>query len=107
MGVQQFLKQALKASLPTFDAEDVVFGEVTVQAVINEGSDAGQLGEGADIPNRLLTITFPADALAKPPIPGAVATARGRQWQVASEPPVHAGQIAITLTLEEPAKRKR
>src|SRR5690606_34761352 len=86
MGVQQFVKAALKSSLSTFDAESITIGASTIKAVIDDIESNTQSGVGAKHSERTLVVTFPADAISTIPKSGDSVTARGMTWQIHSEP---------------------
>ncbi len=62
MGVHSFLKSALKASMSTFDAEEITIGSTKLKAIIDEATGSNPLGTGATNNERTMTIQFPADS---------------------------------------------
>lgn len=96
-----------RRSLPTMDAEEVVFAAGPVQAVIDEVEAGRVLGRGADGIPRAIVVKFPAGVLSKLPKAGERFTARGQQWQIPAEnDAVKSGQIAVEVRGEEPEKRR-
>lgn len=109
MGVQQFLKAALKASMPVFDEESITIGGSTFGAIIDETASRNELGKGASLNERTLVVQFPADSYTGALKSGQFVTARGLQWQIDANDPgaVRRGQIATTLVLVEPERGKQ
>lgn len=107
MGVQDFLKSALAASLDTFDAETVTIGGTDISAIIDEKQHANPLGAGAKKAERTLTVQFAASAYTDPLTSGQSVDARGETWQISAEDgAIRKGQIATTLILVEPERRR-
>jgi hypothetical protein len=104
MGVQQFIKAALSASLEIMDAEPVIIGDETKKGVIGETEAVLDLMEGGDSNRRSITVVFPANAFTTLPRSGGRATARGETWQIRD---VESGPAALRITLEEPERRRR
>lgn len=106
MGVQQFVKNAFKQSLSTFDAEEITIKGQIVRAVLDDTQRSNAAGRGATNNERTLTVTFPPDAITHRPRSGDYIQARGEKWQISSESgSIRIGQAAITLILVEPEHR--
>jgi hypothetical protein len=103
MGVQSFIKSALKSSLGVMDAEPVTIGDATALAVIDMTDSAMTLDIGGDDNRRSLRAIFAADAFATLPKSGQRATCRGKTWKIIE---VDSGQAVLSITLEEPDRRK-
>lgn len=107
MGVQSFVKTAFASCLSTFDAESITVSGVAVSAVIDETASSNALGAGAKKGERGITVQFPSGTLTTTPKSGDTCVARGETWQVsADEGAVRIGQIATTLELVEPGRRR-
>lgn len=107
MGVQDFLKSAMASSLDTFDAETITIGSTDISAIIDETTHANPLGVGTKNKERTLTVQFLASAYTDPLTSGQSVTARGETWQISAEDgAISEGQIAITLVLVEPERRR-
>ena len=107
MNVQSFLKSALKVSLPMLGAETIIIAGKSIQAVEDETHHSNSLGIAAVDSERMLVVKFPADAFRGAITSGMAVTARGQSWQVSSDPDaIRKGQIATTLILIEPERRK-
>lgn len=102
MGVQSFIRGALKSSLHHFDPETVTIGGVSASAVIDTTDSGRDLDIGGDNLPRTIRATFAADAFPAPPKAGAKATTRGRAWKITE---VESGLAGLHLTLEEIGKR--
>lgn len=103
MGIQSFIKAALKSSLSTFDAETVTIGEQSGSAVIDMTDASMSLDMGGDDNQRSLRAVFAVDAFDPLPKSGQRATCRGRIWKIAE---VDTGQAVLSITLTEPDKRR-
>lgn len=104
MGVQSFIRAALKSSLTKLEAEDVTIGSETASAIIDTDTQSLDLDIGGDNLPRELRCTFAADAFSATIKSGMRATARGLTWKIAD---VEKGQAGLHLTLQEPDKRTR
>jgi hypothetical protein len=106
MGVQDFLKGALKRSMETFDAEEILIEGQTVLAIIDETSSANPLGTGAKKDERELTVQFAAADFQGKLKSGMKVTARDEVWQISAEDGgIRKGQVAVTVILVEPGRR--
>ena len=107
MSVQDFLKTSMASSMPTFGSETVTIGSESVQAIIDETERSNPLTAGAKSEERTLVIQFPSSSYARQIRSGDRVHARGKDWKVSPEDgSVRKGQIATTLTLVEPERRR-
>lgn len=106
MGVQKFLKSALKSSMATFDAEEIGIGDTLLHAIIDESRMGSELGIGANKNERTLIVQFPYSSYMGKLKSGMMVYARGQKWQIHVEgESIKIGPIATTLTLVEPERR--
>lgn len=88
-------------------SEEIIIDGFKIQAIEDETSSSNALGKAATNNERMLVVKFPAAAFAGALKSGMVVTARGQNWQISSDSDsIRKGQIATTLVLVEPEKRK-
>ncbi len=89
-------------------AEWIVIAGTRIQTIQDETTSSNPLEIAATNDERTLIVKFPADAFTGSLVSGMAVEARGLQWQIdAGLDSIRKGQIATTLTLVEPERRKR
>lgn len=102
MGINSFVKSGFKASLSTFDAEDVAIAGITRKGVIDDVGMEMSINEGGDDNQRSLRITFPGNAYPTTPKSGKRLTCRGKTWQITQ---VTDGPACLMIEVVEPERR--